>query len=112
VGNADPESVLRYYLQTGQQLGHSPNRFFDEAWHLRAYPDAAAALGRGAGASGFDLYCRGRFRARSPHWLFNEQLCRQRHPDLTDVALDSADMANGYDHYLRHGDYSTSAQGL
>ena len=112
MSNADPESVLRYYLQTGRQLGHSPNRFFDEAWHLRAYPDVAAALGRGAGASGFDLYCRGGFRARSPHWLFNKQLYRQRHPDLTDVALDSADMANGYDHYLRHGDYSASAQGL
>ena len=64
------------------ELGHSPNRFFDEAWHRRAYPDVAAALGRGAAASGFDLYCRGGFRSYSPHWLFDERLYRRRYPDL------------------------------
>ena len=94
--------VLRYYLDTGQGLGQSPNRWFDEASYRVAYPDVAAAIGRGP-ASGFDHYCRGAFRTHAPHWLFDERLYRQCHPDLTDEALDGAQMANGYDHYLRHG---------
>ena len=35
----DPEAVLRFYLVTGQQIGHSPNMYFDEAWYLRQYPE-------------------------------------------------------------------------
>lgn len=103
LSDISPEAVLRYYLETGRQLGHSPNRFFDEAWHLRAYPDVAAALGRGAAASAFDLYSRNGFRTRAPHWLFDERLYRRRHPDLTGAALELAGLANGYDQYLRHG---------
>ena len=99
----DPDAARHVYLETGQMLGHSPNRYFDEAWHRRAYPDVAAALGRNAAASGFDLYCRGGFRSYSPHWLFDERLYRQRYPDLAEEVLAAAGMANGYDHYLRHG---------
>jgi O-antigen biosynthesis protein len=98
-----PAALLRFYLDTGQQLGHSPNRCFDEAWYRTAYPDVAAALGRGP-SSGFDHYCRGAHRTHAPHWLFDEQLYRRRNPDLTDAVLDAAGMTNGYDHYLRHGD--------
>lgn len=100
--DASPEAVLRCYLETGQKSGHSPNQFFDEAWYLRTYPDVAASLSRGP-ASGFDHYCRGGFQTRSPHWLFDARLYRRWHPDLTDEVLDAARMANGYDHYLRHG---------
>jgi len=99
--DASPDSVLQFYLGTGQRLGHSPNRFFDETWYRR-YPDVAARLGHGP-ASGFDHYCRGAFRTHAPHWLFDEQFYRRRHPDLTDAVLESARMVNGYDHYLRHG---------
>jgi GT2 family glycosyltransferase len=98
-----PDALLRFYLKNGQGLGHSPNRFFDEAWYRSANPDVAAALGGGV-ASGFDHYCRGAFRTRAPHWLFDEQFYRRRYPDLIDTVLDKHVMANGYDHYLRHGD--------
>ena len=101
LSDTQPASVLRFYLETGQKLGHSPNPFFDEAQY-RHYSDVAARLGHGP-ASGFDHYCRGGFRTHAPHWLFDEQLYRRRSPDLTDAVLESARMAKGYDHYLRHG---------
>src|SRR5690349_8303775 len=43
-GASAPVELLQYYLETGQKLGHSPNRFFDEAWHLAAYPQIARAV--------------------------------------------------------------------
>src|SRR3954452_19423302 len=43
----EPAELLQYYLETGQRLGHSPNRFFDEAWHLAAYPQIAQAVAKG-----------------------------------------------------------------
>ena len=101
MSDTSPAAVLRFYLDTGQTLGHSPNRYFDEVWYRR-YPDVAARLGHGP-ASGFDHYCRGGFSTRAPHWLFDERFYRRRHPDLTDDVLDAARMANGYDHFLRHG---------
>ncbi len=100
----DPAALLRFYLDHGQRQGHSPNRFFDEAWHRAVYPGVVAAIRDGAVTSGFDLYCRGAFRTRTPHWLFQELAYRARYPDLTDAALESSDVANGYDHFLRHGD--------
>lgn len=102
LSDTSPESVLRFYLETGQMLGQSPNRWFDETWYRTVYPGVAAKLGGGL-ASGFDHYCRGAFHACDPHWLFDERLYRRRYPDLTDAALADAEMANGYDHYLRHG---------
>ena len=53
-------------------------------------------------ASAFDAYCRGG-QSRSPHWLFDEPYYRRRYPDLTDDALQAGSLANGYDHFLRHG---------
>ncbi len=98
-----PATVLAWYLQFGQPRGHSPNIFFDEAWHRHAYPGLADAIRAGHVASAFDAYCRGGFRSRSAHWLFEESSYRRRYPDISDAALDTADIANGYDHYLRHG---------
>src|SRR4029077_3391009 len=102
-GDADAATVLAYYLEHGQQRGHSPNIYFDEAWHLANHAGAAVAVRDGHAQSGFDAYCRGGFRSRSPHWLFNETLYRQRHADLRDEALQNDGNANGYDHYLKHG---------
>jgi O-antigen biosynthesis protein len=99
----DAEAVLRYYLTTGQHLGHSPNRWFDEAWHRRTYPNVDAAVSSGQFSSGFEAYCFGG-TFRSPHWLFDEPWYRGRYPDLTDAALEHGNIANGYDHYLRNGD--------
>lgn len=97
---ADP---LQYYLATGQGLGHSPNRMFDEQWHRATYPSIAAGIADGRFASAFDAYCRSGCLDRSAHWLFDELAYRDRYPDLTNEILAEAGLANGYDHYLRHG---------
>jgi O-antigen biosynthesis protein len=103
LGDADDAAVWRFYLEHGQQRGHSPNVWFDEAWHLKAHPGAATAVRDGQAESGFDSYCRAGFRFRSPHWLFQETRYRQRYPDLRDEALRTDGDVNGYDHYLKHG---------
>ncbi len=100
---ADDAAVLQSYLSQGQRRGHSPNMWFDEAWHRQRYPAAAAAVREGNAASAFDAYCRAGFRTRSPHWLFSELLYRQRHADLGDEVLARDGSVNGYDHYLKHG---------
>jgi hypothetical protein len=100
--NASAEQVLAYYFEHGQALGHSPNLLFDEAWHLRHHPVIAAGVRGGQFASAFDAYCRGG-GDRSPHWLFEEGPYRRRNPDLTDEGLRDNGLANGYDHFLRHG---------
>jgi hypothetical protein len=96
--------VLRRYLDHGQQAGHSPKPFFDEAWYRAAYPHVAAVIADGDVESGFDHYCRAGFRDHSPHWLFDERYYRQRYPDLTDATLAANLLPNGYTHYLRVGD--------
>ena len=79
-----PPSCL--YIEHGQALGHSPNRYFDEAWHLRRYPRVAEAVRTGRVASAFDAYCREGLHGRSPHWLFDEFFYRTRYADLTETA--------------------------
>jgi O-antigen biosynthesis protein len=103
IGNTDDATVLAIYLDRGQNHGHSPNIYFDEAWYLNSYPGAAAAVREGHAQSGFDAYCQTGRWLRSPHWLFNERQYRQRYRDLDDEILLADDNANGYDHYLRHG---------
>jgi O-antigen biosynthesis protein len=103
LNDTNDAAVLRFYLEHGQQRGHSPNIWFDEAWHMKVHPGAAAAVREGHAESGFDSYCRAGFRTRSPHWLFQETAYRQRHPDLHDEALGADGNVNGYDHYLKHG---------
>lgn len=99
----DAVEILQFYLEHGQRRGDSPNIWFDERWHVANYPDAAAVVREGRAQSGFDAYCRGGFRSRSPHWLFNEPRYRRRYPDLRDEVLTTDGNANGYDHYLKHG---------
>ncbi len=99
----DPEAVPRYYLEVGQGLGHSPNLFFDEAWHRRMYPGIAMAIDAQDYASAFDAYCRRGCMDRSPHWLFDELGYRGRYPDLSRDALSASKLANCYHHYLRYG---------
>lgn len=96
-------ALLAYHLEQGQRLGHSPNRYFDEAWHRRAYPGIAAAVGDGRFPSAFDAYCRTGNQDRAPHWLFDELHYRRHQPDLTNEVLAEAGLVNGYDHFLRHG---------
>lgn len=103
IGDADDTAALAFYFDCGQKRGHSPNIYFDEVWHLNKYPDAAAAVPKGHAQSGFDIYCHAGLSLRSPHWLFNEAHYRQRYLDLRDEVLQANGIANGYDHYLRHG---------
>jgi Glycosyl transferase family 2 len=103
LGDTDDAAALRFYLEHGQARGHSPNIWFDEPWHLKAHPGAAAAVRDGHAESGFDAYCRAGFRFRAPHWLFQEMRYRQRYPDLRDEVLAPGGNANGYDHFLKHG---------
>ena len=103
IGDADDAAALAFYLEKGQQQGHSPNLWFDEIWHMRRYPGAATSVREGHAQSGFDAYCRAGFRIRSPHWLFSEPLYRQLHSDIGDDELARDGHANGYDHYLKHG---------
>jgi GT2 family glycosyltransferase len=103
-GGENFDAVLHAYLDHGQQAGHSPNPFFDEAWYRATYPDVAKAIANGGVESGFDHYCNDGFQDRSPHWLFDERFYRQRAPNLIDEGLAAQGMANGYGHYLRHGD--------
>jgi O-antigen biosynthesis protein len=87
IGRPDPAAILRFYIESGQGLGHSPNIYFDETWHRRRYPRVADAVARGRVASAFDAYCRVGFHGRSPHWLFDELFYRRRHTDLTEDYL-------------------------
>ena len=104
VDGSNPTSVLRFYIRFGQGLGHSPNIYFDEAWHRNRYPHVAEAVLQGRAASAFDAYCREGFHGRSPHWLFDEIFYRAQYPDLTEGELAARGVVNGYDHYLRYGD--------
>ena len=104
LGDSSASALLRFYLQIGQGQGHSPNRYFDETWYRTAYPKIVPALQGAVYFSGFDHYCRIGHRTLAPHWLFQvEQYYRAQNPDLTEKILDEANVANGYDHYLRWG---------
>ncbi|MDB5402273.1 MAG: putative glycosyltransferase [Rhodopila sp.] len=103
VGGDDPRAVLAYYLESGQKLGHSPNRLFDEQCHRLRYPQIAEKVAAGHWRSAFDAYCRRGALDRSAHWLFDERGYRDRYTDLTNEVLAEFGIFNGYDHYLRHG---------
>ncbi|HEX2940207.1 MAG TPA: glycosyltransferase, partial [Rhodopila sp.] len=99
----DAAALLDHYLTVGQAQGYSPNRLFDEAWHRAEYSRIAAAVATGEYSSAFDAYCRRGCLDRSGHWLFDELGYRGRYHDLTRTVLAGAGLANGYEHYLRHG---------
>jgi hypothetical protein len=102
--DASPAALLNFYLNVGQGKGHSPNRYFDEAWYRAEYPDIVQGIQDGRYNSGFDQYCRQGHQILAPHWLFTgEQYYRDQNPDLTDDILEAANVANGYDHFLRAG---------
>jgi GT2 family glycosyltransferase len=102
-GDGDPASILQYYLEIGRGQAHSPNRLFDERWHRATYPVIAKGVADGRFDSAFDAYCRRGSLDRSPHWLFDELGYRGRYPDLSNDVLADVEVANGYDHFLRHG---------
>ena len=98
----DAAALQQHYHATGAARGHSPNRWFDEAWYRRQQPDVAAAIADGRLRSGFEHYCRDGWRNRAPHWLFDAGAY------LAPGGLDPQDVnaencLNPYGHFLRHG---------
>lgn len=100
---AEETDLLGFYLEQGMKLGHSPNRFFDEAFYVAEHEQVAHAIAEGRVASGFEHYCLSGRDELPAHWLFEPGLYRQLHPDLTDAALIVGGFANLYDHYLKRG---------
>ncbi|MCX5512538.1 glycosyl transferase [Kaistia algarum] len=96
--------TLRYYLERGRTIGHSPNPFFDESWYLRTYPDVARAIKSGKFRSAFEHYTKNAQEARQPHWFFDAKFYRAEYRNLTSEGLQSAGFINHYDHFLRRGD--------
>ncbi|HVY17512.1 MAG TPA: glycosyltransferase [Rhodopila sp.] len=103
IPDGEPAELLAHYLGVGQAQAYSPNRLFDEAWARGRYPGIASRIQEGRFSSAFDAYCRRGCLDRSGHWLFDELAYRHKYTDLTDDVLAASDIANGYDHYLRHG---------
>ena len=73
-----------------------------QRWYLRRYPDIAEAVRAGDWESGLTTTA-GRDFVRSPHWLYDDDLYRERHPDLSDALLTASGFVNRFDHYLKHG---------
>ncbi len=98
-----PESVLKYYLQTGAKLGHSPSPLFDEQFYLARNVEVAELVRTGHYESGFDHFCRYGHRALSPHWLFDDFLYASLYEDMSLENLDQHRCFGRYDHWLKSG---------
>lgn len=96
------DDAQRHYQEVGAALGHSPNRWFDEAWYRQRHPDVAGAIAAGRLRSGFEHYCRDGFRGRSAHWLFDPGLYLAP-GGLDPVEVGNDDCVNLYGHFLRYG---------
>src|SRR5579875_606722 len=103
LAGAESSEVLRFYLQKGQSLGHSPNVFFDELWYLQRYPDVCELVRKGVFRSGFDHYCAEGFVDRSQHWLFDRAFYSSICGNPSIESLRRRGFFDLYDEYLRHG---------
>lgn len=81
----------------------SPNRFFDEAFYRRRYPEVEASIAAGHFRSGFEHYRQVGLHVCAPHWLFDADFYAAGSPDITPEALADGGFLNAYDHYLRIG---------
>ena len=82
VGVCDPASVLKYYLEVGQNLGHSPNRLFDEQWHRGALSQHCGATKQGALALRPSTLIVG-----VAHWIALHIGCSTKSPIATDIPI-------------------------
>lgn len=103
VPESSAEELLEWHLERGQVLGHSPNRYFDEAWQRQAWPGILALIEAGSTASAFDAWCLGPHPTRPPHWLFEPGTYEVRYPAITEETLAQGGFVNRYDHYLQFG---------
>jgi O-antigen biosynthesis protein len=98
-----PSALMAHYLEIGRRLSYSPNPLFDEAWYLKAHPEAAQEVRSRHLQSGFEHYCIEGYRHVSPHWLFDQVYYRERYADLAPELLDRLGLVNYYAHFLRYG---------
>lgn len=100
----DDESVVQFYKDFGESLGHSPNMFFDEGWYRAAYADIVPLIQAGEIASGFAHYCASGFMQRNPNCFFDEEFYCQTQVCMSVQQLEMHGLRNGYDHYLIYGE--------
>ena len=96
-------SCLHYYLAIGQAEAIRRTGCSTSVGIVQRIRRSPGAWRMGGSVSAFDAYCRRGCLDRSPHWLFDELGYRDRYPDLSNDVLAAVEVANGYDHYLRHG---------
>ena len=99
----EPSDPLAHYTRVGVKRAHSPNPYFDESFYRARYPAVLQGVQLGQLTSGFAHYCTAGFRSHDPHWLFTEQLYRQRRSDMDDATLEAGGWINGYHHFLTTG---------
>ncbi|QDH15835.1 glycosyltransferase [Oecophyllibacter saccharovorans] len=89
-----------------REPARSPNRYFDEEWYLRRYPNVRREVGKDRiFESGFQHYREVGYQRCAPHWLFSEADYWGRNPDLVPLQLAKEGWRNGYDHFLKLGDF-------
>ena len=86
--------------------GTSPNRYFDEEWYLRTYPDVRRSVqDKGIFSSGFQHYVDVGCQSCAGHWLFSAEYYLRENSDYGLRAIRNAGYVNAYDHFLRVGDH-------
>lgn len=89
-----------------EKEGASPNRYFDEEWYLKAYPDVRRGVQeKGIFQSGFQHYVDVGYQSCSGHWLFLAEYYLRENTDYSLRAMRDAGYVNAYDHFLCVGDY-------
>ena len=84
--NEPSRSPLEHYLDEGIKAGHSPNKWFDEAFYVSFYPDIRTSIAAGAFVNGFDHYlAHGRAEKRLAHFDLEKSL-EIRMPGITQAA--------------------------
>lgn len=85
--------------------GTSPNRYFDEEWYLRTYPDVRRSVqDKGIFRSGFQHYVDVGCQSCAGHWLFSAEYYLKENSDYGLRAIRNAGHVNAYDHFLCVGD--------
>ncbi|MCX8666430.1 glycosyltransferase family 1 protein [Acetobacteraceae bacterium B3987] len=89
-----------------EKEGTSPNRYFDEEWYLKVYPDVRRGVQeKGIFQSGFQHYADVGYQSCAGHWLFLAEYYLRENTDYSLRAMREAGYVNAYDHFLRVGDY-------
>ncbi len=107
IGTELDDQTLAERWEAGEIEGvTSPNRYFDEEWYLRYYPDVRRSIEeQGIFRSGFQHYIEVGCQSCVGHWLFSAEYYLKENPDYGLRALRNAGYVNAYDHFLSVGDH-------